>query len=286
MSKNEPTPLRPFADLLSFEDYGAGLGAAATVLRANATSTSLGAPVPTCPGWTVADLVAHQGMVHRWAAGILSAAAGAAAPDPAGLEREGRESDDLLQWFDDGATDLLDVLSKTPSDWDGFFFLRGLPSRRDGWARRQCHETTMHAVDAMSARLTRVPSAEQLWFSPALAADGIDELIMGFLPRRSTTLRSPEPVTLEIGTTDTGHAWTVEIGEEAPVVHRAPTEQADARWRGTAIDMYLHLWNRLPQSAIGEDGGQAEARIRAQHLTAYGSGTTRLWRETMTVVFG
>lgn len=27
----------------------------------------LEAAVPTCPGWTVRDLVRHQGEVHRWA---------------------------------------------------------------------------------------------------------------------------------------------------------------------------------------------------------------------------
>jgi hypothetical protein len=35
---------------------------------ATAAAGNLDTPVPSCPGWTVADLVAHTGAVHRiWA---------------------------------------------------------------------------------------------------------------------------------------------------------------------------------------------------------------------------
>jgi hypothetical protein len=29
------------------------------------------APIVHCPGWSVAELVAHHGEVHRWATGIV-----------------------------------------------------------------------------------------------------------------------------------------------------------------------------------------------------------------------
>ena len=53
-------------------DMGEALGNAGAVLRANAGSAGLNAPVPTCAGWSVADLVAHTGQVHRWAAAQLA----------------------------------------------------------------------------------------------------------------------------------------------------------------------------------------------------------------------
>lgn len=265
----------PYASL-TFEDYGAGIGSAATVLRANATSSGLHATVPTCPGWTVSDLVAHQGMVHRWAADTLRGQR----RDSAEHLAEGIASADILQWFDDGATALLDVLSKTPEDWDGFFFLAGDGRPRDGWARRQCHETTIHAVDAMSARLGRAATADETWFSPALAADGIDELITGFVPRGRARLRSPQPLTLELATTDTADSWTVHISEEPTVVARGSAADAagfaDARWTGPARDLYLLLWNRV-------DDDESEHRIQMEQLSEDGADVGALWRETMKV---
>ena len=47
------------------------LAAAGDQLAARAERAGVEAPVPTCPEWTVEQLVAHQGTVHRWAAAKL-----------------------------------------------------------------------------------------------------------------------------------------------------------------------------------------------------------------------
>jgi hypothetical protein len=39
-----------------------------------ASSTDPGAPVPTCPDWSLRDLVHHVGGVHRWATGFVRGA--------------------------------------------------------------------------------------------------------------------------------------------------------------------------------------------------------------------
>jgi uncharacterized protein (TIGR03083 family) len=265
----------PHVPLLSFDAYGAGIGAAATVLRANATSSAPDAPVPTCPGWSGTDLVAHVGMVHRWCTDTLRGVRS----DPAGHEAAGRRSADLLQWFDDGATELLDVLSKTPEDWDGSFFLKNTPDARTGWARRQCHETTIHAVDAMAARLGRLATSDEVWFPADLAVDGVDELLMGFVPRRSSRLRASHPVTIEIvaGSADgsgNGHRalWTVSVSDEPPVVMRAAVSDPDLRWSAPARELYLALWNR--------GGG-----ITVDELTGRGRDSRALWTELMRVTW-
>jgi hypothetical protein len=51
------------------EEHLAGVDAAVDRMAVWARSAGPDAPVPTCPGWTVRDLLAHQGMVHRWASG-------------------------------------------------------------------------------------------------------------------------------------------------------------------------------------------------------------------------
>lgn len=269
---------------LTFDEYGAGIGSAATVLRANATSTGLDAPVPTCPRWTVTDLVAHQGMVHRWAADNLRRKPSS---NPSVYGQEGRGSADLLEWFDEGATALLDVLSKAPEDWPGSFFLKNADNARDGWARRQCHETTIHAVDAMAARLGRVPRADEVWFSRELAVDGVDELLLGFVPRSRSRLRSEQPLTIELATTDTGptgHAWTVVVSAEQPEVRPGLAEEPDVRWSGPARDLYLAVWNRAggPVGA-GADGGEGAPGIQVEFHSAAGANAGRLWAKELRV---
>ena len=57
------------------------------------------------------------------------------------------------------------------------------PSPLAFWARRQAHETAVHRYDAQSAA-PGGPPAPAGAFDPAFAADGVDELIMGFAARR------------------------------------------------------------------------------------------------------
>lgn len=39
-----------------------------------AARAGLAADVPTCPGWTVRDLLPHIGGIHRWAATVVGEA--------------------------------------------------------------------------------------------------------------------------------------------------------------------------------------------------------------------
>lgn len=229
---------------LSFDEHGDGIGDAWTVLRDNAARAGLAAPVPTCPGWTVRDLVEHQGVVHRWATGVVRGDA----PHDALLAAELRPGEsDLLGWFDEGATDLLAALAFAPDDLRTYFFLKDAPPSKQAWARRQCHETTVHAVDAMAAALGHAPLAAQTWIRPRLAVDGLDELLCGFVPRRSETLRTPFPRTVVVRATDTHAAWTLHVGE-GPVVTVVGDDAADDHdltvLSGTAAQLYLGLWNR------------------------------------------
>jgi uncharacterized protein (TIGR03083 family) len=230
---------------LTFEEHGEGIGDAWTVLRDNAARAGLAAPVPTCPGWTVRDLVAHQGMVHRWAAACVRGERDDEAW--AGVEQEGLASPDPLAWFDEGAKDLLAALAFAPADADVWFFLPDSPKPRDGWARRQCHETTIHAIDAMAAARGEAPPAAETWIHAGLAADGVDELLMGFVPRRRTGLQLPSPRTLAVRATDTGDAWTMRVGEgrtTSRVGEPDPGAADVVEVSGTAAQVYLALWNR------------------------------------------
>lgn len=239
---------------------GEALGDACAVLRSNAASAGLDAAVPTCPGWTVRDLVTHVGLVHRWATAHLRGEQ--PATDDA-VRAEAAASGDLLAWFDDGMVEVLNAIATAPADLEAWFFLKDAPPPRDAWLRRQVHETTIHAVDAMAARLGRAPEASEVWVPAWLAADGIDELLTGFIPRRRHAPTSEVPRSTLVRATDAGRAWLLRTDPEGTRTTRAPLEEdADVTVEGGARALYLALWNRGEAPAGGDPQWWAAWRER------------------------
>src|SRR6476659_6302482 len=74
-------------------------------------------PVPTCPEWTVRDLVTHLGGVHRWAAAVDADAHFVAPAD----------DDDLHPWFVERSSTLIHALRAAPDDLQTFVFLKNAP---------------------------------------------------------------------------------------------------------------------------------------------------------------
>jgi len=230
------------------ESHLAALADATDRLARDASAAGADAPVPTCPGWSVRDLLAHQGAVHRWAlANVVGDRAGARGLEP--FEAEGRADTDPVQWVRDGGAALLAALESAPADLDALVFLKNAPAAREFWTRRQCHETTIHAFDALSAQLGRMPSAHLSDIGAPLAADGIDELLTGFLPRAKYHLRSDEPTRIAVRPSDVDIAWIVEVSAE-PLVSTRHTpragelDDAHVTFSGSATELYLGLWNR------------------------------------------
>lgn len=231
-------------------------------LREAAMEAGLGAGVPTCPRWRARDLVSHQGMVHRWAAAHLR---GEADHDPRSSTREAAAATDLFAWYSSGLEALLAAIEAAPDDLRAMVFLRDAPPPRWFWARRQAHETTIHSVDALAARLGRMPRAEEVVLDPLVAADGIDELVCGFLPRGKGKLRFDSPTTIRVVADDTGHAWTMRVDDESNSVTVGEEGDADAVLSGSAAQVYLGLWNRGDEiTAEGRDGVLARWRKQAR----------------------
>ena len=85
-----------------------------------------------------------------------------------------------------------------------------------------------------------------------LAADGIDELLMGFITWGKGRLHAAELYTVLVRTSDTGHAWTLRIGEGPIVTTPGATDRPEAEFSGTAVQLYLSVWNRADE--ITTDG--------------------------------
>jgi len=210
------------------------------------------ARVPSCPEWAVRDLVFHVGGVHRWAATHVreprtedfDAVGGNPLRDAVHRPADAA----LLEWFTEGHAALVSTLRAAPPDVQCWTFLPA-PTPLAFWARRQAHETTVHRVDAQLA------AGEFAAVEPAVAVDGIDELLTRFITRRRGRLRSEQAKTLSVQATDTGSFWHLTISSE-PVEARMTDEpeDADATLRGPASDVYLALWNRLSLGALDAFG--------------------------------
>ena len=239
---------------LSVEDLVAVVDMESGRLAAEAERILLTDPVPTCPHWSVRQLVEHVGGVHRWATAIVRGGLTQSPPEDetAAMFAPSTDPDDLLEWFRTGSNQLVETLWTAPDDLQAFVFLKNAPSPRQFWARRQAHETTIHRVDVLAARLGRMPSTAEASVPARVAADGIDELVSGFVPRRSSRLRTDEPYLMAITPTDVDIAWTVAVSGEPPVVRPGADPDAHAVITGTAAALYLGLWNR--GNDIAENG--------------------------------
>ena len=260
---------------LQISDHLAAINSAVRHFVEDARAAGGAAVVPATPDWDVSDLAGHLGTVHRWATGVV-----AAGSSPIGSAGDGpNEVDDVdeversapgdferrLDWLVEGAERLVQTLTDSPPDLKAMVFLKAAPSPREFWARRQAHETTMHRVDALSARLGHLPSTSQTGISGPLAADGVDELLTGFVPRKSTRLHSAEPIKVVVEATDVDAVWTISISEEPPVTTREEVADPDSRITGTAAGLYLGLWNRgddLAESGTADVLGVWRDKVR------------------------
>lgn len=210
----------------------------------------LDASVPTCPAWQVRDLVQHLGGVHRWATAHVADGRTEALPkdETAALMASHPGDEDLSEWFIEGHQRLCQVLAAAPADLRCWSFLPA-PSPLAFWARRQAHETEIHRADVEFAASSQAPT-----FSAEIAADGIEEMLYGFatLPRR---LELESPFQIALLPIERPDGWVIELGPERVHAQRGPA-MADCRVRGTASDLYLWLWNRLPSTALEVDGNE------------------------------
>jgi uncharacterized protein (TIGR03083 family) len=222
-------------------------------LATDAEAAGPAALVPTCPAWTVSQLLAHQGMVHRWAAAHLGHGDLADVPNQTDVARA---EPDLLGWYRTGLVELQRAFAQAPDDVAAMVFLPDAPPPRRFWARRQAHETTIHGVDALAARLGRVPTGAEVGLDPDVAVDGIDELLCGFLPRgKRSKLDAAAPCVIAIEPTDAPRRWVLTVAKDEPLTVTTGAGAADATFAGTAAELYLGLWNRGAEFATD---GRAE----------------------------
>ena len=191
----------------------------------------LGRPVPSCPGWSVADLVAHLGEAHRWAEHAVRAGN----PNAPEVSPPLTDRAALAEWYRESAAGLLSTLREAGPDTECWGF--GPRPRTAGfWFRRQPHEVAVHRWD-LGDSLGGDPG-----YPEVLAVDGVDEVVTMFFPRQVRLKRIP-PLTASLAIRADGHdaGWVLAGDGVRPL-----DGPADAEVSGPAAVLILLLWGRLP----------------------------------------
>jgi uncharacterized protein (TIGR03083 family) len=222
---------------VNYADYITALRSNAAAAAQAARGAPMDATVPSCPEWTLRDLLHHLGSHHRWVAGNLDRP-----PDGEMFRRRADPPDDssVADWVERGADTLATKLSTmeaaTPCwTWVPFDHSVGF------WARRTAHETAMHRWDA--ERSVATPGD----IDAELAADGLDEylgLVEAF-PRR----RFPERGSVHLHATDTPGEWLVRFDADGMRLTREHAK-GDVALRGPASDVLLVLLGRKATDAV------------------------------------
>jgi len=223
--------------------YGEITGSTAT-LAGLIDGTDLTRPVPTCPEWTMRQLVTHVGRAHRWATAIV--ATRAAEPIPFREVPDGKLPPDQraqMDWLNAGAAALVATVQEAG---DGQVWTHNGPGPAGYWARRMAHETAVHRADGQIA-LGQRPQLD-----PVTAADGIDEWL-GFLAEPGEDGDRPALAGLQ------GKVLHVHVSDEEvadgewmirPTAGGITVEpghgKGDVAVRGPASDLLLVLMRRLP----------------------------------------
>lgn len=209
-------------------EHVAYLAAEGALLGDVAATSDLDAPVPGLD-WVVRDVVAHVGTVHRWATAIV----GTPRSDPRVAPAVIPPDDELIGWYRAGHATLVETLSAAPPDLE-CWFLFPRTAALAGWARRQALETAMHRIDGQSASGSITP------IDAALAADGINELLLGFGGRK----REFTPGTITFAPSDAA-AWYVTLGPSGlSATQSDPGTPSDLTVTGPVCDVYRWMWNR------------------------------------------
>ncbi|MBA2896668.1 maleylpyruvate isomerase family mycothiol-dependent enzyme [Nonomuraea soli] len=194
--------------------------------------------VPTCPGWTIRDLIVHLGGTHRWVTHIVATGATERVPYRQ-VVTEPSPSDDLVEWLGSGARELLAALGQ--ADPDAPVWAWGEDRHQRFWPRRMLHETMIHRAD-LEIALGLSPE-----FDPAHAVDGIDEFFANLpharsiAPRLERLTSSGEVVHLHA--TDVEGEWLVTLPPAGYAWSRGHGK-GDAALRGPVSDLLLVVYGR------------------------------------------
>jgi uncharacterized protein (TIGR03083 family) len=246
--------------LLGHDRYCDEIDSQVRQLRDVVTSAGvdLSATVPTCPHWSLEQLVRHTGGALRWVELIVRTRAQEHIPEDripfAGGPEAAGDPAALDAWLAQTGAMLVGTLREAGPDTKVWAWAGDLSS--GFWARRMTHELAIHRADATLA------AGLPYEVDPEVAADAIDEWlgIVEYVQRTEQDEAVAElrgvGRSIHLHATDTtaelNAEWVVELAERG-VTWRRGHEKATVALRGPLTDVLLGFYRRLPL-----DGGRLE----------------------------
>jgi uncharacterized protein (TIGR03083 family) len=205
----------------------------------------LDACVPSCPEWSLGDLVWHLGGVQWFWSEIVRTQA---------TDREGIEQpldlpdDELPSWFDDVSARLVDALEAADASMRVWSWAGG--QQDVAWVmRRQAHEAAVHRWDAQRS----IGEPEPI--SSALAADGIGEFF-DWMFGPEDVQRSEGSVTVQLSPIDGEATWVVSV-RDGHIDLAGDAAAIDATARASTSDLLLLLWRRVGPGDVQVEGDRS-----------------------------
>ena len=158
----------------------------------------------------------------------------------------------IVDWFDDGAARLLDVLGSTDPTTPVWSW--GEDQHARFWARRMAHETAVHGWDSGN------PAGSDRAIAGDVAVDGIDEqldnvpFMVAFRPEVAGLRGAGESIHLHA--TDAEGEWLIRLVSDGIEVSREHAK-GDVAAHGTASDLFLFLVGRVSPTALEVFGDAA-----------------------------
>lgn len=232
------------------------------------TGADVTAPVASCPGWTVHDLVVHLGAVNWWGAATVREATPdtrtggrGAVMESAPPVTEGAAA--LADWYSGLTAEMMATFTDTAPD--ALVWTFSGPGRADFWPRRQLHETLVHRWDvenALHGAAATTPVPEDV------AVDTIDEFctvmrphMAAHVPPLAVTIRlrgvphapeGPAAVGLAAGAEPVGAGALGALEWELPGTEGAgPDSTGVVEVAGPPETLALLLWGRVGPDAAG-----------------------------------
>jgi uncharacterized protein (TIGR03083 family) len=220
-------------------------------LREIVATTELTAPVPSCPGWSLADLARHVGGVYLHKVECMRQGSHPQPWPPPGIDDE-----EPLALLDRTYAALTAEFASRAPDSPAFTWYG--PDQTVGfWIRRMAQETVIHRVDAeLAAGVEPAPISDEL------AVDGVEEFLIAFVEYGSRTW--PDEYGDVLATTDgrsvridtTGGGWLVRPTPEAVEVQASDLNGASAVVTAKPAELLLWVWNRADDQAVTISGDE------------------------------
>jgi len=248
---------------MEWSRYTASLTADAARM-AQVVDGHMDAKVPSCPEWTVTDLVHHLGEVYEHKTLCIRLGA---EPKPWPPERG---TTTPLTRMRTGLGNLLAEFTGREAASPAYTWYD--PDQTVGfWARRMAQETAVHRADAeLAAGVEITPIAEDI------AVDGVDELLNIFFawavenwPEECAPVLAEgtgKPVVIATGDRE----FTVKMTPESVTVTEEESgEEAAVRISGDPTDVLLWLWRRVPDEKVTIEGDTEEAQRLHRMLASF-----------------